>query len=195
MVVSAQGGESLGILVVCLRAAPLDATRLAPAVVVSRQCSDRIYTTSSGARRTRRKGDSSVGQVLGGDCGRGIRRPDPLCRRNMDHGEVRRAIPDGYLFDQHHRSLPDRNSHDRLHGALPAPSQLATFSGGGRARRIHDFFELRIRDLSSRANRRALGGFGLYDGECVAWIPGCLDGRTIGRPALAVLSMPAEIGK
>ncbi len=150
MVVSGQDGNSLGMLIVRFRAVPLDTTRVASPALVSRLCSDRNNPIANGAHRTRRKGDSPVGQVLGGDCGRGIRRPDPLCRRNMDHGEVRRTLPDGYLSDQHHRSLPDRNPHDHLDGASPTPSQLATFPGGGRARRIHDFFELRIQDPSGR---------------------------------------------
>jgi len=195
MVASGQGGGSLGMLIVCLRAVPLDTTRLASAAVVSRLCSDRTYPIANGTHRTRRKGDSSVGQVLGGDCGRGIRRPDPLCRRNMDHGEVRRALPDGYLSDQHHRSLPDRNPHDHLDGAFPTPFQLATFPGCGCTRRIHDFFELRIRDLSGRPNGRALVGFGLHGGQRIARIPWCLDGRTAGRPALALPPMPAEPGR
>ena len=195
MVVSGQGGGPLGMLVVYLRAVPLQTTRLASAAVVSRLRSDRTYPIANGANRTRRKGDSSVGQVLGCDCGRGIRRPDPLCRRNMDRGEIRRTLPDGYLSDQHHRSLPDRNPHDHVDGAFPAPSQLATFLGGGRARRIHDFFELRIRDLSGCPNGRALVGFGIHGGQRIARIPWCLDGRAAGRPALALPPMPAEPGR
>jgi len=195
MVVSGQDGNSLGMLIVRFRAVPLDTTHVASAAFVSRLCSDRNNPIANGANRTRRKGDSPVGQVLGGDCGRGIRRPDPLRRRNMDHGEVWRAIPDGYLSDQHHRSLPDRNPHDRIDGAFSAPSQLATFPGGGRARRIHDFFELRIRDLSGRPNGRALVGFGLHGGQRIARIPWCLDRRTAGRSALALPPMPAEPGR
>ena len=176
-------------------AIPLQAMCVVPVGAASRPRSDRRHRTANGAHRTRRKGDSPVGQVLGGDCGRGIRRPDPLCRRNMDHGEVWRAIPDGYLSDQHRRNLPDLNPHDHLDGAFPSPSQLATFPGGGRARRIHDFFELRIRDLSGRPNGRALVGFGIHGGQRIARIPWCLDGRTAGRSALALPPMPAEPGR
>ncbi len=153
---------------------------------VSTQRSNGGHRIANGAGGTRRKGDSPVGQVLRGDCGRGVRGLGPLRRRDVGYGEVWRPFPDGHLPDQHHWCLPDRNPHDPLDGTFSAPPQLATFPGGGRARRIYDVFKLRIRDLSGRSNGRALVGFGLHGKQRNTRIPGCLDGRATGRPAIAV---------
>ena len=175
-VVSFEYREPLPLRVVCLTSAGT-VSRLVP------DCRGRI-ARRAGIRR--RKGKAAVGQVLRGDCGCRLRRPDPICRRNMDYGEVWRTLPHGHIRHQCHRRLSDWSTHDPSDRAISTAPELATIPGGRCARRLHHLFELRIRDLSSCANRCPLARFAVYGGKRLAGISGCLDGGAIGRPAVGM---------
>lgn len=161
-----------------------DAVRVCVDAVVLGVRSDLRLRSANGARKIQQKGDLPVGQVLGGGCGRRAGRFDTLRRRHVDYREVRRSFPARHVSDQCHRSVLDWNSDDPFDGALPAPPELAALPRGWRARGIHHFFKLRVRNLSGCPNRRALVGVSLYGGKCAARILRCLGGRISGRPSL-----------
>lgn len=146
--------------------------------------SDLRLRSANGARKIQQKGDLPVGQVLGGGCGRRAGRFDTLRRWHVDYREVRRSFPARHVSDQCHRSVLDWNSDDSFDGALPAPPELAALPGGWRARRIHHFFKLRVRNLSGCPNGRALVGGSLHGWKRAARIRRCLGGRISGRPSL-----------
>lgn len=148
--------------------------------------SDLRLRSANGARKIRQKGDFPVGQVLDGDCGRRARRFGTLRRRHVDYGEVRRSLPARHVSYQCHRSFLDRNSDDSFDRAVPAPPQLAALPGGWRARGIHHFFKLRVRNLSGCPNRRRVVGASLHGRQRAGRILRCLAGRISGRSSLVV---------
>jgi hypothetical protein len=168
----------------CREALSLRAACPASAGAVSRSSPDSRGRNAHGAGTNGRKGGAPVGEVLRGDRGCGLRRPDPLCRRDVDYGEVWRTLSNGHVRHQRHWGFPHRSTHDRLDRAIPTAPELAALPGRWSARRLHHLFKLRIRNLPGCANRRPLARSGLYGWKRLAGIPWGLDRGAPGRPAL-----------